>query len=111
MPSKNSMTLTAALSRCMSETIAQYQGVNHDEIFSCLLATITEYARQNIGVEKTMIMLAVKMAIVSDHNVDKIQQVVDVVKKTSAMFKAAPESLLGFGMFTEVDTVVRNSKS
>tara|TARA_Y100000310_G_C20183984_1_gene579475 strand:- start:72 stop:374 length:303 start_codon:yes stop_codon:yes gene_type:complete len=97
------MKLTAELCRAISEVIKNHpEEVCVDDIVSCLLTTACAFSRSQLGVEKTLIQLTIQMAVVTDHDMDRVQVAVDRMKNSVAMQQADSKAAMIHGLLSKI---------
>ncbi len=85
------MFLTAKLCKAIAQTImAHNEPIVANDIVGELLTTACAYGISTIGRDKVLIQLAVQMALVSKHNNDRVQRVIDTMKADVEASKVNP---------------------
>lgn len=75
------MTLATKFALAIAEVIRNHpEELCQDDVVSLLLGMGSSYGRSRLGVEKTLILLTAQMMVVTDNDVQKVQDAVDRMK-------------------------------
>jgi len=86
------MTLNKRICLKIAEAINEHdQEVDHDDVVGCLLTTAAAFSKPRLGVERTLIQLAIQMVIVADYDMEKTRKAITQVIAKNEHLKVDPE--------------------
>jgi len=97
------MSLATKFAAAIAEVIREHpEELCADDVVGLLLAMGASYGRKRIGVEKTLIQLTAQMAVVTDKDMDRVQEAVDRMKCSVAMQESNPDAALMHGVLSKI---------
>lgn len=96
-------SLTTKFCLAISKVIENHpEKITANDVVNTLLSVTAAYSKHSIGAEKTLMQLAIQMAMVADHDIDTMQTALNRIKNSVAMQQIDPKAALLYSVLRKI---------